>query len=423
MSRRQRASAEKSGMDGAQGRDFELRHGSGNDLEVILKITERCNIACTYCYFFFGGDESFNDKPGLIAPETISHFAKFIEEGVQRYRLERVRIVFHGGEPLLMPKKRMRALLEAIRTAAQPARLQLTVQTNAMLVDEEWIALFQEFGVYVGVSLDGPPEYHDRFRIDKRGRGTYERTARGIETLMRAAADGRISLPGLLCVINPQFPVEKVYSHFVEHWGFRNLDFLLPDSTYQSIDRDLLPRVEGYLLELWRLYSNERRRDVRIRFFDKILQSFLMPPFFNTVMFRYQQRKHILFTVGSDGSIAPDDILRVANPDLMRLPLRLGQCTIQDVVCNSRLHELAELGAQPPTPCRTCEWANICRGGDLYHRYDATSGFDNPSVYCAALFAVHGAVAEFLLRNGASYETLRRRAASASYDSSLPIAS
>src|SRR5690606_6399894 len=91
-----------------------VRYGTGNSLEIILKVAERCNIACRYCYFFFGGDESYKDNPAYIANETIADFAAFIKDAVDVYGIERLRLIIHGGEPLMIKKSRMENLLESI---------------------------------------------------------------------------------------------------------------------------------------------------------------------------------------------------------------------------------------------------------------------------------------------------------------------
>ncbi|HEV2679407.1 MAG TPA: radical SAM protein, partial [Rhodanobacter sp.] len=178
--------------------------GRGNTLQIILKVAERCNIACKYCYFFFGGDDSHKFNPAYIADETVDHLADFVADAVSRYQLDLVRIIIHGGEPLMLKKSRMADLLSKIEQAARGSTLQFTIQTNAMLIDDDWVDLFEKHNVYVGVSVDGPREVNDTYRVDKRMRGTYDRTVDGLRKLFNAYEDGRIARPGALCVVNPE---------------------------------------------------------------------------------------------------------------------------------------------------------------------------------------------------------------------------
>lgn len=386
-----------------------MRHGTGNSLQVILKVAERCNIACKYCYFFFGGDESYKDNPPYIGEDTARHFVRFVEEARRDYNLERIRIVLHGGEPLMLRKHRMRELLEGLTAAAGDAILRLTVQTNAMLIDEEWLQIFEDFDVYVGVSLDGPEDLNDRYRLDKSGKGTYDRVMAGVKLLFEAHAHNRIERPGLLSVMNPEFPAAQVYGHLIEEVGFRNIDLLLPDEHHDSMSEERKAEFAAYVQELVHLYLREDRPDVRFRLVDKALVAFAEAPFFHSVLHRFATQKEVTITVASSGDIAPDDILRTTDPALMKTGLNVATASLRDVLLNERLNELQEHYYRLPTGCRECDWANVCRGGELYHRYGAGRGFDNPSVYCDALKVLHEEVAGAHIVAGQRTETLRKR--------------
>src|SRR5438105_10663432 len=70
-------------------------------LEVILKTVERCNIACRYCYFFFGGDTSYERHPPCITRATVNEVAGFLKAGAVDLGIDKLQIDFHGGEPLM----------------------------------------------------------------------------------------------------------------------------------------------------------------------------------------------------------------------------------------------------------------------------------------------------------------------------------
>ena len=386
-----------------------MRHGTGNSLQVILKVAERCNIACTYCYFFFGGDDSFKDNPAYISEETTEHFVRFVANARRDYSLERIRIILHGGEPLLLKKPRMRKLLEGLKEAAGDTVLRLTVQTNAMLIDEEWIQLFEEFNVYVGVSLDGPDYLNDRYRLDKSGKGTYDRVMKGVRLLFEAHAQGRIERPGLLSVMNPEFPAATIYQHFVEEIGFRNIDFLLPDDHHDSMTDERRATFVDYVRELVGLYLREERPDVHFRLIDKALVSFNMAPFFYSVLHRFATQKEVTVTVNSAGDIAPDDILRTTDPELMNTGLNVATHSLEDVLKSPELNRLQDDFYKIPTGCQNCDWVQVCRGGELYHRYSSERGFDNPSVYCDALKVLHEEAATAHLMAGRTVESLQKR--------------
>lgn len=386
--------------------------GRGNTLQIILKVAERCNIACTYCYFFFGGDDSHKFNPAYIADDTVDELASFVEAAVERYRLDLVRIIIHGGEPLMLKKPRMERLLDALSHASRATTLQFTIQTNAMLIDSGWIDLFEKFQVYVGVSIDGPREANDTYRLDKRSRGTYDRTIAGLGMLFEAYEAGRISRPGALCVVNPGLvEAGALYHHLVDDLGFHNVDFLLPDDNHDTMPEARAAAFRDYMLELFACYRSESDSRVSIRFFNKLLYAITMKPFFASELQRYFARKDIVFTVSSKGDIAPDDILRMTDPALMKLGLNVDSSSLTDVLRNDRLDELNDVTYRLPTACGGCEWRSVCRGGDIYHRYRKGSGFDNPSIYCATLKALFERIAETAVDSGMAVEAVESRLA------------
>lgn len=388
----------------------DMRLGPNNSLQIILKVAERCNIACKYCYFFFGGDESYKDNPAYISADTCQAFARFVADAVAKYNVELVRVIIHGGEPLMLKRERMDALMSDLKVAAGPAELQLTIQTNGMLIDEAWVDLFARHQVYVGISLDGPAAANDANRIDKRMRGTYDRSVAGIRKVFEAYRDGRLARPGLLCVVNPDLtPPDELYDHFVADLGFRNIDFLLPDDNHDSMPAERAERFAVFMDRLFVRYASEKRPDVQIRFFDKIVNALTMAPFFAAELHRYYAQRDVVFTVSSAGDIAPDDILRTCDPELMQLGLNVKHHTLRDVLVHPRLSELNDHLHTIPSACRSCEWANVCRGGDIYHRYSKSAGFDNRSIYCRTLIAVHERAAEVACKGGMPLEQLADR--------------
>ena len=75
------------------------------NLNVVIKITERCNLACDYCYFFFRGDNSHRSHPPLIRSGVVDDIGKFFSEGARRYGITKIKVALHGGEPLLLRKE------------------------------------------------------------------------------------------------------------------------------------------------------------------------------------------------------------------------------------------------------------------------------------------------------------------------------
>lgn len=142
---------------------------------VILKATRLCNLRCTYC-------NSWRDGPGQVMELDI--LARVLRDTLTAPTLKALDIVWHGGEvTLLKPSFLKRALWIQERYRPPDVQVFHSLQTNATRLTEEWIAFLKQYGLNVGVSIDGPPEIHDARRLTKSGNGSWKEVKRGIDLL------------------------------------------------------------------------------------------------------------------------------------------------------------------------------------------------------------------------------------------------
>jgi uncharacterized protein len=147
---------------------------------------------------------SGNNYTPFITEEVMAEVPQFLLRSAQDLNLGRFRIVFHGGEPLLLKKSRFDQFCQSLSATLEGhAEVDFAVQTNGTLVDSEWIDLFERHKVAMGVSIDGTPDQHDLRRKDHHGRGSYQATVRGLRLLQEAEQLGRIPSVGAICVVNP----------------------------------------------------------------------------------------------------------------------------------------------------------------------------------------------------------------------------
>ena len=120
----------------------------GQISQYVLKVHSRCDLACDHCYVYEYADDSWRAKPRAISPATAEAAADRIAEHAARHNMPRVRIVLHGGEPLLLGHKRMRGLLSTLDSKVRRVtKLDLRIQTNGTLLDPQWCNLFAAYGV------------------------------------------------------------------------------------------------------------------------------------------------------------------------------------------------------------------------------------------------------------------------------------
>lgn len=377
-------------------------------LEVVLKTIERCNINCTYCYFFNGGDDTYKLHPPYITKTTIEKLAKFLYRGVIDLGLETIQIIFHGGEPLMQKKQSFEEMCSHFNTVlSSKVRLSFALQTNGTLIDEEWIELFSKYNVGVGVSLDGPKEYNDLYRVDHRGKGTYDKVLRGIQLLNAASSNNQIGEIGLISVINPNYDARKIYKHFVDVLQVKKINFLLPDFTHDSFpDHKDIEKYTNFLLILFHEWLQNNNPLIKIRFFNSIIKLF-SGGYSELANVGPSNDDKLLLVISSNGDIAPDDVLKVTSFWKIEDEINIDRIALKDYLTQSVMLSLNKEKNQLPTACKNCCWEKICNGGSLIHRYSKQSAFNNPSIFCETLKVLYATISDFLLKNGLPLDKLR----------------
>jgi len=357
--------------------------------EFVLKPASRCNLACDYCYMYFGPDQTWRDQPRVISQATIEATAARIGEHARAHRLDSVVVALHGGEPLLAGVDTIERVITAIRGGLPGgARAEFVVQTNGVLLDAAFLDLFGRHRVRVGVSLDGDATANDRHRNQADGRSSHDQVARALRLL--AAEPHRELFAGILCTIDLANDPVASYRALRE---FRPpvIDFLLPHANWAHPpprgSRDGDPRGSGtpyadWLIALFDAWYDDPGAPVSIRFFDEMIALLLG----GTAGTESLGAGVLGFAViETDGAIEGADSLRSAYHGAAMTHLSvhansLDEATAHPVIARPRLGRQA-LGEV----CRSCPVVSVCGGGQYAHRYRHGAGFAHPSVYCADL--------------------------------------
>ena len=140
-----------------------------------------CNLNCEYCYYL-DKSEIYGGHEPRMTDRMLEHF---IKEYIQANEVNEVTFNWHGGEPLVMGLDFYRKAMEYERKYADGKKICNTIQTNGILLNEDWCKFLRDNDFLVGVSVDGPEDVHDRYRRDKGGRPTFAKVIRGVEQLYR----------------------------------------------------------------------------------------------------------------------------------------------------------------------------------------------------------------------------------------------
>ena len=192
-----------------------------------------CNLACDYCYYLekrhLYAASSASDR--MMSDETLG---AFIRQYIQSQTQPQVLFTWHGGEPLMRPISFYQRALQLQRQYADGRLIDNCLQTNGTLLTDEWCQFFRENNFLIGISIDGPQEFHDEYRRSRGKQPSFQKVMRGIRLLQKHGVEWNAM--GVVNDYNADYPLE-VY-HFYKDIGARFIQFA-------SIVERLCPHDDG----------------------------------------------------------------------------------------------------------------------------------------------------------------------------------
>lgn len=353
--------------------------------QFVVKVHSRCDLACDHCYVYEGADQGWLRQPKAMSAEVISRTAERIAEHASLHGLQTVQVVLHGGEPLLAGTGGLRRIIESLHSVlGSVCQLDLRIHTNGVQLNQKFCELFAEYGVKVGVSIDGDRVANDRHRRYANGRSSYDQVVRAIELLR--SEPFRHLYAGLLCTIDVANDPIAVYEALI---GLRppRIDFLLPHATWddpppRAADGDT--EYAGWLSVIFDRWLADGC-PTAVRTFESILSTLAGGENRTEAL---GLAPSSLVVIETDGTYEQVDSLKTAYDGAPATGLNVFSHAL-DVVGQhpgivARQQGLAGLSQT----CRECRVVASCGGGLYTHRYRSGTGFGNPSVYCTDLFTL-----------------------------------
>lgn len=177
-----------------------------------------CNLACDYCYYL-EKSKLYQESPKHIMSDEL--LEKFIKEYIESQTMPQVLFTWHGGETLMRPLSFYQKAMELQRKYARGRTIDNCIQTNGTLLNDEWCRFFHDNNWLVGVSIDGPQEFHDEYRKNKQGKPSFMKVMQGINLLNKH----RVEWNALAVVndFNADYPLD--FYHFFKEIGCRYIQF------------------------------------------------------------------------------------------------------------------------------------------------------------------------------------------------------
>lgn len=265
---------------------------------------------------------------------------------------------WQGGEPTLTGIDFFRRVVQYQQQFGRSGQsVSNGLQTNATLIDDEWAELFARYHFLLGVSLDGPKQWHDSYRTSPGGHGSYDYVQRGIETLRRHHVEFNI-----LSVVNrttgdhPQ----EIYGFMVEN-GFAYLQFIpcveIDPSTGELTDWSVLPQQYGdFMCQIFDLWYNRGQPQVSIRLFDNLLLAYAGH---GSQVCQLQPECGDYVVVEYNGDVYPCDFYV---QELLYLG-NLKKSSIAQMAHSAKAVTFRQRKRQGDPDCAACRWLSLCNHG------------------------------------------------------------
>ncbi|MBN1510086.1 MAG: anaerobic sulfatase maturase [Sedimentisphaerales bacterium] len=357
------------------------------DFHVMAKPTgSRCNLACDYC-FFLKKEHLYPGSEFRMSDEVME---SYIRQTFEAHQAPEATIAWQGGEPTLMGLDFFRRAMAAERKYVRPGmRIENTLQTNGVLLDDQWCRFLHDNNFLVGLSLDGPRLRHDAYRHDKAGHSVFDQVIQAVRLMQKHKVEFNI-----LCTVsaaNSLYPLE-VYRFFRDELKTPYLQFIpiverANESGFQEgqavTERSVRPEQYGrFLIEI---FDEWIKRDVGRMFvqtFDGVLASWLLGGsslcIFQPTCGRSVTLEHNGDVYSCDHFVEPRHLLG----NIMQTPLA-------DLVSSDKQQEFGQAKSSAlPGACRQCEYLFACHGECPKNRVLATpDGEPGLNWLCAGLKA------------------------------------
>lgn len=373
-------------------------------LTVILKMSERCNLNCSYCYFFNSKDQSYKERPAFLSDENKACLLEFLLEGVKQLGISKVVIGLHGGEPLLYGKERFIKLCnDFIDKWPKEVQLGFSLQTNGLLLDEEWVGILEKYKVDIGISIDGPKDFHDIYRVDHFGNGSYDRLIKKIHLLHKMNARF-----GVLSVINPKIGGKNLYTFLTNELKVKSFDLLFPHLTHDELSPYSMDEFAKFLCDIFDAWTLNNNKKIKIRIFISFLRQLLGGSRLLYGIGAIKNPGLPLITIRSDGKLEPVTGLMYTDPNTVTNTTKnINNTSLKDFLTLPIFQELKEAQTIMPENCSKCCWEKICGGGHIIDRFSIKNRFNNPSTYCSVMMDIYAHMTKYLLDSGIPESRIR----------------
>jgi len=348
-------------------------------ISVLVKLVSAdCNLGCRYCFYLPKAQLYPESRVHRMSPEVLEALVAQQMRLAARFPGAPATFCWQGGEPTLAGLdfyRRVVALQQQHGESGQVVGNAL--QTNGLLIDDEWAAFLAEYNFLVGVSLDGPEAVHDHYRRGASGAGSHAQVMRAIERLRARGVEFNI-----LTMVTPVSAgrADEVWDFFMAH-DLRFLQFIPcaeRDVTGRIADYSVAPEAFGrFLCRLFDRWIAEGWRHTYVRMFNDLLA---VAAGEESPSCTFKERCGDYVVVEFNGDVYACDFF--VQPDCCLG--NLCDTPLERLAAGSRFRALSDRKADLGVACVRCEWLRLCHGGCPKYRMLENGEVSAPDYWCAA---------------------------------------
>ena len=333
-----------------------------------------CNLDCEYCFYLDRNADPYRDLPGRRMSDEV---LERMTDQFMFYSYPNSVFAWQGGEPTLAGLEFFERAVELQQRYGRPGQVvSNALQTNAIVINEDWCPLLRDYSFLLGVSLDGPQEVHDRYRLNRGRQGTWRRVMDVVEILRKHKVDFNI-----LCVVNQANVGQprKLYEWFKRE-GFDFVQYIPLaefDKDGKALPFALQPEQWGnFLVETFECWWPDRRT-MHLRFFDNVVEALVGERPGNCTM---HTTCDSYVVIEYNGDVYTCDFF-------VEQPWKIGNIMIDsfpEVARKARRVDFARTKTLPRAECASCEFEFICHGGCPKMRYSPHHQFEDLDYFCRA---------------------------------------
>ena len=346
---------------------------------LVVQPTPFCNIDCRYCYLPDRADKS------VVGDATLRNlFTQVFDTG---WAVDGLSVVWHAGEPTVLPAdwyRRAFRLIDDLRPA--DLKISHSFQTNGTLIDDDWCRFFAEEGINVGVSIDGPKHLHDKNRVTRAGRGTWDKAVAGIRLLRRHGVPFHvISVLSTESLASPRAMFDFYIAEGVEHVCFNveESEGAHVSESFAAVGIDRL--YYDFLSEFWRLSAGAPGKIGFIREIDDATRQVLRPAeagFFNQLAEPFAVTS--MDWRGNVATFSPE-LLGLKNAEYDDFIIgNVNRDCLTDMAGGAVLARMLDDIRAGVALCRAgCEYFSVCGGGEPVNKLFENGAFaTTETTYC-----------------------------------------